>query len=304
MEYLDGAPLSAHIHRWRALPLGTLARLLSQMLDALGAAHAKGIVHRDLKPDNVYVTATGRVKILDFGIAKLRPEQGGVSAETRTGSLMGTPQYMSPEQAQGISADHRADLYSAGVILFEGATGQRPFPAQTLYELLKAHVELMPPAPSLLRPDIPPSLENVLLHALQKDPAYRYQSAADFKAALEQAVQYLPAEAHVPLGEGNAPLGSSHASSHGPQPSPSPYASPTPGASMSPYATPAHTPFHAAMPTPHPMQHGSAYPHHMMAPPPPRNTANTVWIVLACVALAFIAFFLTFCGSCLGALSS
>jgi len=310
MEYLDGAPLSAHIQRWRALPLGTLAKLLSQMLDALGAAHAKGIVHRDLKPDNVYVTATGRVKILDFGIAKLRPEQGGVSAETRTGSLMGTPQYMSPEQAQGMPADHRADLYSAGVILFEGATGQRPFPAQTLYELLKAHVELMPPAPSLLRPDIPPSLENVLLHALQKDPAYRYQSASDFKSALEQAVQYLSPEAYAPLTEGSTASSSSHASSHGPLPTPyasatpSPYASPMPGAAMSPYATPAHTPFQVGAPTPHPMQHGSAYPHGMMAPPPARNTASTVWIVLACVALAFIAFFLTFCGSCLGALSS
>ncbi len=204
MEYLDGTPLSGYFAKYGALPLGTLAKLLLQVLEGLGAAHQKGIIHRDLKPDNLYVTSGARVKILDFGIAKLRPDMASSTAETRAGSVIGTPQYMSPEQAVGQPVDQRADLYSVGVILFEGSTGQRPFPATTLYELLKAHVELMPPAPSSLRPDIPRQLENVLLHALQKDPGYRYQTAQDFHAALEHTLSFLPPESFTALGGAGA----------------------------------------------------------------------------------------------------
>ncbi len=199
MEYLDGAPLSAIIQRTGALPLGTLVTLMAELLDALGAAHDKGIVHRDLKPDNVFVTASGRVKVLDFGIAKLRPELGGISDATRTGSLLGTPHYMSPEQAAGRPVDHRSDLYSAGVILFECATGQRPFVVDSLYELLRAHVELMPTAPTVLRREIPPLLEQVLLRSLQKDPNFRFQSAAEFAQALAQAAHALPPSWFVPV---------------------------------------------------------------------------------------------------------
>ena len=292
MEYLDGAPLSVHIARWRALPLGTLAQLFRQVLDALGAAHDKGIIHRDLKPDNLYVTAGGRVKILDFGIAKLKPEESGISAETRTGSLMGTPHYMSPEQAQGMPVDPRSDLYSAGVILFEASTGQRPFPAQNLYELLKAHVELMPPAPSLLRPEIPQPFENVLLHALQKDPNYRYQSAADFKAAIDQAAQCLPPESYAPLTDTPGAHGGSLPSTLGPQPTPSPYQPMLPG-----YGPP--TPHAMQALTPHPMQ---LYPHASLAPEP-RSSAQVVWIILACIALVLVASLLTFCGSCVAGMA-
>ncbi len=200
MEYLDGGSLADLLRVHGALPLGTLTRLTREVLGALNAAHAKGIIHRDLKPDNVYLTRTSRVKVLDFGIAKLRPDLGGIEEATRTGSLMGTPYYMSPEQATGQPVDARSDLYSVGVMLFEGATGQRPFSVSTLYELLKAHVEQMPPAPSALRPDIPPVLEQILLRALQKDPAYRFQSAHDLAAALEAAEQHLPPASFVPPG--------------------------------------------------------------------------------------------------------
>src|SRR5215813_9108502 len=127
MEYLDGAPLAAAIEgvpHGGPLPLGSVARLAVEVLDALGAAHAKGIVHRDLKPDNIFVTPQGRPKVLDFGIAKLHPELGG--GVTHTGSLLGTPHYMSPEQAAGRPIDARADLYAMGVILFECATLQKP----------------------------------------------------------------------------------------------------------------------------------------------------------------------------------
>jgi eukaryotic-like serine/threonine-protein kinase len=200
MEHLEGAPLSALIRSRGALPLGTLVTLLGEVLDALAAAHEMGIVHRDLKPDNLFVTSGGRIKLLDFGVAKLRPELGGVGDATRTGSLLGTPHYMSPEQAQGLAVDHRADLYALGVMLFEGATGQRPYPnATSLYELLKAHVELMPPQPSLLRPEVPPALEQVMLRALQKNPAQRFQSAGELAQALGQAARALPPESFVPL---------------------------------------------------------------------------------------------------------
>ncbi|MEZ4227299.1 MAG: serine/threonine-protein kinase [Polyangiaceae bacterium] len=199
MELLEGEPLSSLVARHGPLPLGSATRIFLELLDALAAAHDKGIVHRDLKPDNVFLTRSGHVKVVDFGIAKLRPDLGGVSDATRAGSLMGTPFYMAPEQAAGANVDPRADLYSAGVALFEVVTGQRPFMANTLYELLKAHVEQMPPRPISLRADIPAPIEDVLLTALQKDPNYRFQSARDFSQALRGAMQALLPESFVPV---------------------------------------------------------------------------------------------------------
>ncbi|MEM9493967.1 MAG: serine/threonine-protein kinase, partial [Myxococcota bacterium] len=129
MEYLSGASLGDIIKQQGALPLGGTARLAGEVLDALGAAHATPIVHRDLKPDNIFVSPQGRAKVLDFGIAKLRPELSGRGGPTQTGSIMGTPQYMSPEQAMARGVDTRTDIYAMGIILFEAATGRRPFEA-------------------------------------------------------------------------------------------------------------------------------------------------------------------------------
>ncbi len=192
MEYLDGAPLGDIIKEQGALPLGTLARLAGEVLDALGAAHAKPIVHRDLKPDNIFISPQGRAKVLDFGIAKLRPELSGRAGPTQTGSLMGTPHYMSPEQAIAKGVDTRTDIYAMGVILYEAATGRRPFSAESLYELLRMHIEFTPASPVHARPDMPPEYAQVILRALAKDPAMRFQSAAEMKNALMDASRQLP----------------------------------------------------------------------------------------------------------------
>ncbi len=209
MEYLDGAPLSAlvdaAIQARAPVPLGGLARLAAEVLDALGAAHGKGIVHRDLKPDNIYVTPAGRPKVLDFGIAKLTDNAPGTG--TATGSLLGTPHYMAPEQAAGRSVDHRADLYAMGVILFECATGQKPFLAESLFDLLRKHVEAPPQPPRQLRPDMPPELEMVILTALAKAPDQRFASAQAMSIALQHATAQLPADQWAPLTLQSRPTG-------------------------------------------------------------------------------------------------
>jgi serine/threonine protein kinase len=201
MEYLDGAPLASAIEAGLPLPIGGVARLASEVLDALGAAHGKGIIHRDLKPDNIFVTPSGRAKVLDFGIAKLQHAELGGSA-THTGSLLGTPQYMSPEQAAGKPVDARADLYAMGVILFECTTLQKPFVAESLFDLLRAHIEAPPPSPRALRPDLPPQLEQVILTALAKHPEQRFPSASAMNLALQQATQQLTAEQWTPITPG------------------------------------------------------------------------------------------------------
>ncbi|HUS31379.1 MAG TPA: serine/threonine-protein kinase [Kofleriaceae bacterium] len=201
MEYLDGSALAnvidSGLRSGQPLPIGGVARLAAEVLDALGAAHAKGIVHRDLKPDNIFVTPAGRAKVLDFGIAKLQPELGGSS--THTGSLMGTPHYMSPEQAAGRSVDLRADLYAIGVILFECTTGQKPFTAPALFDLLRMHIEAAPPSPRALRPDLPVALEQVIYQALAKHPEQRFASAQAMSMALQQATAQLPADQWAPI---------------------------------------------------------------------------------------------------------
>ncbi len=192
MEHLEGAVLTRHFETVRPFPLGALVRLGVEVLGALGAAHALGIIHRDLKPDNIFVTKLGRAKVLDFGIAKLRPEQRGPSGATRTGALLGTPQYMSPEQALGQEVDPRADLYALGVILFEGATGRRPFDAESLFELLRLHVQEAAPAARSLRPDLPPALEQVISRALAKQREARFQTAEELASALIAVGRELP----------------------------------------------------------------------------------------------------------------
>ncbi|MBI3202146.1 MAG: serine/threonine protein kinase [Myxococcales bacterium] len=199
MEYLEGAPLTRVLELHRPVPLGAMLQILLNVLDALSAAHAQGITHRDMKPDNIFVTSTGRTKVLDFGIAKLRPDIAGVSGATKTGALLGTPYYMSPEQARGQAVDHRSDIYSVGVIAYEGFTGKRPFDAENLYDLLRQHIEVPPQSLRELRPEIPPALESVVLRALEKAPGQRFQTLELLAAALRQTAPFLAPTSFVTL---------------------------------------------------------------------------------------------------------
>ena len=199
MEFLDGAPLSEVLERYRPVPLGGFINLMLQVLEALAAAHAQGITHRDIKPDNVFVTAAGRAKVLDFGIAKLRPDLSAMNEATRTGALMGTPYYMSPEQAQGRPVDQRADLYAVGILLYEGITGRRPFEASALYEILRLHIEAAPVPPSTYRAELPPACETAVLRALEKQPERRFASAEEFAETLRRGAQFVPADSFTTL---------------------------------------------------------------------------------------------------------
>ncbi|PCC67688.1 serine/threonine-protein kinase [Nannocystis exedens] len=190
MEYLEGEDLAAVIQREAPLPWPRARGIAVQICRALQAAHDRGIVHRDMKPGNCFrLDRDGRdvVKVLDFGIAKLQnPDEGVGQALTRTGMIFGTPEYMSPEQAQGLHHDHRVDIYAVGVILFELLTGKPPFIADTFMGLLNKHMFDAPPRPRDVAPraDIPAAAEAVVLKALQKDPDLRFQTMDELAAAL------------------------------------------------------------------------------------------------------------------------
>jgi serine/threonine protein kinase len=193
MEFIDGATLGDLV-RGGPLVLGGVVQVMSEVLSALHAAHAIGIVHRDLKPDNIVVTGEGHAKVLDFGIAKLAPSLGNaMSPRTRTGALLGTPAYMAPEQITGSgNIDPRTDIYAAGVVLFEAVTGRTPFQTETLFDLMKAHLEQQPPMPRSLRPDLPVEIEQVILCALAKRPEQRFANAGAMAVALDAAAVRLP----------------------------------------------------------------------------------------------------------------
>jgi len=184
MEYLEGQPLSSLLPG--PVPVETVVPLLAQVCDALQATHARGIVHRDLKPENLFLTHRGRnqpfVKVLDFGIAKLQDTEH--STDTSEGVLIGSPEYMSPEQGRGEDLDGRADLYSLGVIAYQLVTGRLPFMERSLTALLLAHQSRQPPAPHALDPRVPRALSEAILRALAKKPEDRFQDAATFQAAL------------------------------------------------------------------------------------------------------------------------
>lgn len=184
MEYVEGEALSARIERG-PLPIADAIDIGMQVADALEEAHTHGVVHRDVKSANLMVTERGRVKMLDFGLAKLSDASGllDIGAETlsRTvpGTIKGTFYYMSPEQARGHDVDHRTDLFALGVILYEMLTGRLPFEGATLTDVLDRILHQPPPAIARFNQGVTPDLETIVLKALHKDPAFRYQTARD-----------------------------------------------------------------------------------------------------------------------------
>jgi serine/threonine-protein kinase len=179
MEYLDGRSLKELILSRGPAPIPIAIDYVRQILAALRFAHRNAIVHRDIKPHNVLVDAEGRLKVTDFGIAR-----AGASQMTEAGSIIGTAQYLSPEQAKGAPVDQTSDLYSVGVVLYELLTGVVPFSGDTPVEIAMKHLSAVPEAPSLRRAEIPRDLDMVVMRALAKDPADRYQSAEEMDADL------------------------------------------------------------------------------------------------------------------------
>ena len=219
MEFLQGQSLSEAMLHHGGVEIRRALGLLIQVCHGLEAAHAKGIVHRDMKPENIFIIrrqdGSEQVKVLDFGIAKVSGTDRNESL-TKTGTVFGTPHYMSPEQALGQKLDHRADVYSMGVILFELVTGTLPFKAESFMGILSQHITKPPPTPSTLAKGrvIPRTVEEAILNAMAKDPNQRYSTVGELRQELEAALAELggkpvaapPVPAGAPVAQSSAPV--------------------------------------------------------------------------------------------------
>lgn len=183
MELLDGVTLKDFCAKRGTITVKRAAEIVAFVAEGLAYAHTKNVVHRDVKPENIMMLSNGEIKITDFGVAKLLD-----ASQTQSGVVLGTPNYMSPEQLFGAKVDRRSDLFSLGVVFYELLTGIRPFQAKNISEMLRLHETYQPPAPSTLRADVPPSIDAIALRALQRDLAQRYQQggqmASDLRAAM------------------------------------------------------------------------------------------------------------------------
>jgi serine/threonine-protein kinase len=187
MEFVEGPTLKAELKersgKGQTFTLAETARIFGALASAIDYAHSRGMVHRDLKPANVMFTAEGQVVLTDFGIARIM----GATRYTMTGAISGTPVYMSPEQGQGERGDERSDIYSLGVVLYEMATGRVPFDADTPFAIIMKHINDPLPLPTSVNPNVPEPVERVILKALSKNPADRYQRAGEMAKALREA---------------------------------------------------------------------------------------------------------------------
>ncbi|MFF8599344.1 protein kinase [Streptomyces sp. NPDC015232] len=265
MEYVEGQPLgsvlAADVQQYGAMPADKALKVTADVLAALETSHEMGLVHRDIKPGNVMMTKRGVVKVMDFGIA--RAMQSGVTSMTQTGMVVGTPQYLSPEQALGRGVDARSDLYSVGIMLFQLLTGRLPFDADSPLAIAYAHVQEEPVAPSTVNRSVTPAMDALVARALKKNPNERFPSAAAMRdeclrvlSAGQTGAPVIVAGGPVQSGSGVGsavfpPVGQTPPpSTHGVQapyqppmphtPQPGPYGVPTPAPS---YGYPqAHTP--------------------------------------------------------------
>ncbi|GLW50513.1 serine/threonine-protein kinase PksC [Streptomyces sp. NBRC 14336] len=249
MEYVEGRPLGSvldeDIRQYGAMPADKALKITADVLAALEISHEMGLVHRDIKPGNVMMTKRGVVKVMDFGIA--RAMQSGVTSMTQTGMVVGTPQYLSPEQALGRGVDARSDLYSVGIMLFQLVTGRLPFDADSPLAIAYAHVQEEPVAPSSVNRSLPPAVDALIARALRKNPNERFPNAeamrdeclrvaSSFQAAAPSIVP--GAQTASGSGVGSAvfpPVDQSTPAPTGPvqtpyqpAPTPNPYGTPTP----------------------------------------------------------------------------
>jgi serine/threonine-protein kinase len=255
MEFLDGQPLDAYLAEKIKLPPTEALSILDEVLAALGAAHGAGVVHRDLKPSNIFLVrepgGTRYVKLLDFGLAK--QGQSGAqtrTAQTRTDMVVGTPEYMAPEQARGQAVGPMTDLYAMGVVTFEMVTGRLPFIGTSPVDLLMKHVDARPPRPSEFVPELPPALDAFILQMLTKDPEARPSSADALRQQLHRLRRTMvrPTRVH---GTAAAAANGAAVPARVPTPAPSPQTTPMPAAVPEPapearVSPPAPTPAAAA----------------------------------------------------------
>ncbi|MFJ9904526.1 protein kinase [Streptomyces sp. NPDC101152] len=250
MEYVEGRPLGSvleeDVRQCGAMPADKALKVTADVLAALEISHEMGLVHRDIKPGNVMMTKRGVVKVMDFGIA--RAMQSGVTSMTQTGMVVGTPQYLSPEQALGRGVDARSDLYSVGIMLFQLVTGRLPFDADSPLAIAYAHVQEEPVAPSSINRALPPAVDALVARALKKNPNERFPNAvamrdeclrvaASFQAAPPSIVPGAPAQSGAGVGSAVfPPVDRATPPSSGPVQTP--YQPPTPH----PYSTPAPSP--------------------------------------------------------------
>ncbi|QKW20736.1 serine/threonine protein kinase [Kitasatospora sp. NA04385] len=310
MEFVEGRSLKdvldEQVTTLGAMPNEQALKITAAVLAALEASHDQGLVHRDIKPANVMVSTKGVVKVMDFGIA--RALQSGVTSMTQTGMVVGTPQYLSPEQALGKSVDARSDLYSVGCMLFELLSGQLPFDGDSAFSIAYKHVQETPPAPSTLNRAVTPGIDALVERALRKDPAHRFPTAEAMREELERVLAgersggNTPLQASTPLVIGEGPR-SVHAAPSltnfppVPPPQQQPY-QPVPGPQTPPpYAAQTPQPFpqvaQTPPPFPQPVFPQQQFPTHtpppMMVPPYPapkseRNGCSTAAIVICVIA--------------------
>ncbi|MGK5498553.1 protein kinase domain-containing protein [Streptomyces sp. URMC 125] len=306
MEYVEGQPLRSaldeDVARLGAMPSDKALKITADVLAALDASHEMGLVHRDIKPGNVMLNRRGVVKVMDFGIA--RAMQSGVTSMTQTGMVVGTPQYLSPEQALGRGVDARSDLYSVGIMLFELLTGRLPFDADSPLAIAYAHVQEEPPAPSSINRSLSPAVDALVARALRKNPNERFPTAEAMRQECERVRNAVLSSSTTPLIVGGGPAGQSGAAvAQSVFPPVDSAGTPPPGV-QPPYQTPYGTPhaaqggFGASTPPPAPAYSTPApgpYGHQGPPTPPPyagspspsgggrRNTPVVVGSVVAAV---------------------